>query len=167
MAPEKAAGLKKLWRISNHSDLKGMGGERTSGRWHTAEHGKRIVYLSEHPALALVETLANLRGSPMLFPDQYQLLQVSVATGVPVGELPAHALSAGWEQDAPHTRAQGDAWLRAAKSPLLRVPSATAPESANYLLNPLHPEASRVTIAWSRWVSYDKRLFHLDHLNRR
>ncbi len=41
-----------LWRISNHDDLVGLGGEKADGRWHSAARGKRIVYLSEHPALA-------------------------------------------------------------------------------------------------------------------
>ncbi|MGH7819352.1 MAG: RES family NAD+ phosphorylase, partial [Candidatus Binatia bacterium] len=45
-----------LWRISNHSELKGIGGLRASGRWHTA--GRPIVYLAEHPALCLLEVLA-------------------------------------------------------------------------------------------------------------
>ena len=32
---------------------------------------KGVVYLSEHPALALIENLANLKGNPSLLPDQY------------------------------------------------------------------------------------------------
>jgi hypothetical protein len=63
-----------LWRISSHGDLTGLGGEKTDGSWHTAARGKRLVYLSEHPALALIEALANLQGDPKLFPDTYQLL---------------------------------------------------------------------------------------------
>jgi len=71
-----------LWRISNHGDLAGLGGEKTSGRWHTAARGKRIVYLSEHPAVALIEALANLKGDPKLFPDTFQLIRISVADSV-------------------------------------------------------------------------------------
>ena len=67
-----------LWRISRHDDLDGLGGERADGRWHTAAKGKRIVYLSEHPALALIEVLANLKGNPRLFPDAYRLMKISV-----------------------------------------------------------------------------------------
>jgi RES domain-containing protein len=65
-----------LWRISNRCDLEGVGGEKADGRWHTAARGKRIVYLSEHPAVALVEVLANLHTNPKLFPDSYQLIKV-------------------------------------------------------------------------------------------
>ena len=60
-----------LWRISNCCDLEGIGGEKADGRWHTAARGKRILYLSEHPAIALIEVLANLHTNPNLIPETY------------------------------------------------------------------------------------------------
>jgi hypothetical protein len=57
------------WRISNHCGLRGMGGEKSDGWWHTAERGKRIVYLSDYLAVALIEVLVNLKENPKLFPD--------------------------------------------------------------------------------------------------
>ncbi len=144
--------MRVLWRISNRSELEGLGGERADGRWHTAARGKRIVYLSEHPALALLEVLANLKGNPELFPDAYQLLKIAVAD----------AVSAAWHSaGSTDTQSAGDSWLADGTSALLAVPSFPAPESTNYLLNPLHPDASGVTIEWRKWLSYDKRLFHL------
>ena len=178
-----------LWRISRHDDLDGLGGERADGRWHTAAKGKRIVYLSEHPALALIEVLANLKGNPRLFPDAYRLMKISVhpkvwsATqqidppqndpgtgtnpGAPhlasemwVSKTPA-PLPPDWRDDRTLTRTVGDAWLTARTSALLRVPSAPAPESFNYLLNPHHPDAQTLITDWTKWLTYDKRLFHL------
>ena len=67
-----------LWRISIFADLKGLAGERSNGRWHTAAPDKRIVYLAEHPALALVETLVNLNDSAQELSDKYQLIKVAV-----------------------------------------------------------------------------------------
>jgi RES domain-containing protein len=121
-----------LWRISRHDELDGWGGEKADGRWHTAAKGKRIVYLSEHPAVALVEEL----GSGVLGED--------------------------WRSKLEKTRRIGDAWLERRSSALLRVPSAPSPESWNYLLNPLHAEARETEVEWARWVEYDRRLFHLE-----
>ena len=72
------SGLMFLWRISNHSNLEGLGAERSDGRWHTAAPGKRIVYLAEHPAVAFIENLANLNGDPSFFPEHFQLLKIAV-----------------------------------------------------------------------------------------
>jgi RES domain-containing protein len=150
-----------LWRISNHADLSGLGGERLSARWHTAAPGKRIVYLAEHPALALIENLASLRGDPAFFPDHFQLLKISSRTSPQPDELTPRQLRSIGPQDQDMTRAIGDAWLTARTSALLRVPSIPSPESWNYLLNPLHPDASRLKLDWARPITYDKRLFHL------
>ena len=148
-----------LWRISNHADLEGLGGERADGRWHSAARGKRIVYLSEHPALALVEVMANMRGNPRLFPDRYQLMRVLVPDHLSIP--PVSTVAGNWREDLRQTRTIGDAWLEGRESALLAVPSAVAPESMNYLLNPRHADAEKVVVEWSRWVDYDKRLFHL------
>jgi RES domain-containing protein len=152
--------VRLLWRISNHNDLEGIGGERSDGRWHTAARGKRIVYLSEHPALALIEALANLKGNARLFPDRYQLLKVNAANDASSRILHQKALSESWRDNLEETRALGDEWLANVDSTLLIVPSAPAPESSNYLFNPLHPSATQISIEWSKQLEYDKRLFH-------
>jgi RES domain-containing protein len=138
-----------------------LGGERTNGRWHTAARGKRIIYLSEHPALALIESLANLKGAPKLFPDIYQLMRITVADGVSREALDPNTLSHGWREDIPATRLVGDSWLADGRSALLAVPSGPSPESLAYLFNPLHADAQGLSMAWHTRVLYDKRLFHL------
>jgi RES domain-containing protein len=154
-------GLMFLWRVSNHSNLVGLGAERSDGRWHTAAPGKRIVYLAEHPAVAFIENLANLNGDPSFFPEHFQLLKIAVPSNIPADELSPEQLARVERNDPSPTQGIGDAWLAAGTSALLRVPSVPSPESWNYLLNPLHPHASRLEIQWAKVIAYDKRLFHL------
>lgn len=146
-----------LWRISNHNDLSGLGGERADGRWHTAARGKRVVYLSEHPAVALVETLVILRGNAALFPEKFQLLRLLVPDPVDVQEVGAvkDLESLG------ETQSVGDKWLASGRSAILRVPSVPSPESWNYLLNPQHPKVFGVAIEWARSITYNRRLFRI------
>jgi RES domain-containing protein len=153
--------MKLLWRISNHCDLQGMCGEKSDGRWHTAARSKRIVYLSDYPALALIEVLVNLKGSPKLFPDSYQLMKVTVADHLATDVLAPDNLSIGWRDDIQQTKSIGDSWLAKGNSALLTVPSVPSPESVNYLFNPLHTNAKGVEIEWCKWIRYDKRLFHM------
>ena len=150
-----------LWRISIYRDLIGMGGELSSGRWHTLAEGKRVVYLSEHPALALVETLVNLRNRPRNLAAEYQLLRIEAPDNVRVEQIPAELLAKNWRDDLKLTRELGDDWILRGQSAFLAVPSVPAPESTNYLFNPLHAEAAGVQIEWSRWLRYDERFFRL------
>lgn len=150
-----------LWRISNYPDLTGIGAELSAGRWHTAKEGKRIVYLTEHPAVALIENLANLRGEPRFFQHHFQLLKISSLSKTLPKELTAKQLATIDPQNPASTQALGDAWLAAGTSALLRVPSIPSPESWNYLLNPLHTDATKIKLDWAKHIAYDKRLFHL------
>jgi RES domain-containing protein len=151
--------LKLLWRISNHSELGGLGGEKANGRWHTAARGKRILYFSEHPALALLEVLVNLKVNPKLLPDTCQLMKICADESVNTESLPLEHLSNGWRENIGETQSAGNEWLAAGRSALLAVPSAASPESINYLFNPLHASATGITIEWAKRMEYDKRLF--------
>jgi len=47
-----------LWHVSNYAALNGIGGMYVSGRWHTKGHP--IIYCSEDPSTALLETLVHI-----------------------------------------------------------------------------------------------------------
>jgi len=153
--------LKRLWRISNYDDLRGVGGERWSARWHTREVGKRIVYLAEHPALALIETLVNLKSGAHDLPTHYQLHTIAIDREVASESVALDGLPLNWRDDLTATRQIGNEWLKRQSSALLAIPSAPVPDSTNYLLNPLHPDAANLQIIQSEKIIYDKRLFRI------
>jgi RES domain-containing protein len=159
-AKSLASGAKlELWRISSFRLLSGDGGLRYSARWHTA--GRPIVYLAASAAGALLEVLVHLELSEDELPPAYTLLRVEASAGVALEELSA-GRGDGWKADLALSRRAGDAWLKSGKTALARVPSAILPDTWNYLLNPLHPDAKRIKIAATTKASFDARL--LRHL---
>jgi RES domain-containing protein len=147
-----------LWRISRYDNLTGIGGEKADARWHTAAPGKRIVYLSEHPAVALIETLVNLSGTTQAFPRHFQLLRIEADPSIKIATLD-DKLPDDWQDHQELTRRYGDEWLKKGKAALVRVPSVPSPQSFSFLLNPLHPDAQKVRVVESTWLPYDQRLF--------
>ena len=147
-----------LWRISNYSDLLGIGGLRVPGRWHNK--GVPIVYLAENPALALIEVLVHFELDVSEVPLNFQLLEVEYAQRKSVSRLNPDSLSKDWQDDFELTRAIGDEWLADGQTTLLRVPSALVPNSFNYLLNPRHPEAKVAKIKSVIRHPYDSRLIN-------
>jgi RES domain-containing protein len=150
----------RLWRISDFADLSGEGGRIAGGRWHT--RGRLIIYLSEHPALALLENLVHLEIDADDLPDAFQLIEVDVPDAVEVTDLDAGKLAkanANWRSDVSSTRGQGDAWLSGGRTALLRVPSVVLPKSQNVLLNPGHRDAKRARIVGTTRPPYDRRFF--------
>ena len=146
----------RLWRISNHETLSGDGGLYAAGRWHS--RGRRVVYLADHPASALLEVMAHLEIDAEDLPTHYQLLGVEAPDDIAIATLDEALLPDGWRTQTALTRARGDEWLLARTSPLLRVPSAIVPQAANYLLHPAHAEAARLSLSGSVRAAFDPRL---------
>jgi RES domain-containing protein len=149
-----------LWRISNYADLKGVGGLRAPGRWHFA--GQPVVYLAEHPALALLEILVRMEiASVGQLPDGYQLLRVQVGDDLPIAEIADTDVPSDWRQNPEWTRGAGTEWLRTETTAVLKVPSAVVPFAHNFLLNPAHPAADAVQIVDAMHVEHDSRILKL------
>jgi RES domain-containing protein len=149
-----------LWRISNYADLKGIGGLRAPGRWHFA--GRPVVYLAEHPAGALLETLVHqeIRSTADL-PDTYRLLRVEVTDEVAIAELSESFLPDNWREDASYTQSAGSEWLESESTALLKVPSAVMPYAYNYILNPAHADVVNIKIEMVIDVQHDPRILRL------
>jgi RES domain-containing protein len=140
-----------LWRISEFVSVDGAGGLLVSGRWHTK--GRRIVYLAETSALALLEVLVHLEVE--VPPPTFQLIQATAPESIAWETWP----EGGDYLSLSETQAWGDGWLSAGRTALAKVPSVVAPHGVNWLLNPLHADASLVEIVQFRRWPWDKRLF--------
>jgi len=143
-----------LWRISRHRSLSGAGGLRAPGRWH--DRGSPIVSLAETPAGALLEICIHTSANDV--PPKYTLLAVRVDERVAVETVDAHALPVDWIDHAGITRKIGTVWILSMRTAILRVPSALVPLTFNALLNPLHPDASRLRIESTYQYPFDSRI---------
>lgn len=148
-----------LYRISNFADLLGIGGTLASGRWHS--RGRPIVYLSDHPALAMLETLVHFElDSIDDVPDSYKLLRVETSVAE-MNTVSERILGTDWATNEALTQNYGDLWLEQGSCPLLKVPSVVMPHSNNYIYNPAHDDAAGVTILDVSDYKYDNRLVKL------
>ena len=119
--------------------------------------GKLVVYTAESRALALAEILVHLESAGVL--SRYVLFQVEIDESH-VAHLDLRDLPKNWRAEPAPKRLQalGDEWLDSNKSAVLRVPSAIVGGEFNYLLNPLHPNFSKLRIHGPERFSIDKRL---------
>ena len=142
-----------LWRISLFHDLSGRGGLKYSARWHAA--GNPVVYLAESPAGALLESCVHLAVEDV--PPTFTLLRI-VGPEIATEEILMEQLPGGWMSRSLVTQQIGTLWLESRRSAVLRVPSALVPETTNYLLNPVHPDAGLFQIERSYKYPFDLRL---------
>jgi RES domain-containing protein len=141
--------LIKAWRLCRrpHADLTGEGARRFGGRWN--RRGRPVVYLAEHPALAVLEVRVHLDLPLELLPDDYVLVHATLPTGslLRLAALPDDPLAAG------------EAWLNDGAAAVLRVPSVLVPHAWNLLLNPAHAAAAEARVASVEVFRFDPRLW--------
>jgi RES domain-containing protein len=113
------------------------------------------VYLAESPASALLEVCVHTSANDV--PPDFTLLKIA-APEVQVHSIRINDLPPRWQSRLGLTRDLGTAWLQKRESPLLRVPSAIVPETANFLLNPTHPAAKKFRITAAASYPFDIRL---------
>jgi RES domain-containing protein len=131
-----------------YADLSGEGGRLVSGRWHTA--GRPVIYTAYEPALAVLEVRVHLDLPFELLPDDYVLMEIEAA--VPFVSVDAF-------EGGADPRAIGDAWLASQTSAMMKVLSVLAPHGWNYLINPRHPDAKKVSISSAKPFNFDPRLW--------
>jgi RES domain-containing protein len=139
-----------FWRISIYRDLIGRGAVTASGRWNIA--GPRMVYMAESAAGALLEICAHTPAENV--PESFTLLKIA-GPDIRFEEVVLAGLPQDWVSVPKVTQQIGSDWLKSGRAALLRVPSALVPETANYLLNPLHPEAAGFQIERSYEYPFD------------
>jgi RES domain-containing protein len=142
-----------LWRISRHKDLRGAGGLRAGGRWHSP--GQPVVYLSESPAAALLEICVHTAANDI--PPEFTLLRIE-GSEVEVSSVELSELPKRWQEKAEATREIGTEWLRAGRGVLLRVPSVIVPYTWNFVFNPLHRDAERFRVVERMKCPFDQRI---------
>ena len=130
---------------------------RAPARWHS--RGRRIVYLADHPASALIEAIVHFEVDRDQIPNHYQLLAVEVADDIAFESVDVQNLPKDWLENLNATRELGDKWLDSKRTALLCVPSAIVPHASNWLLNPAHADAAKATIAQVIPAPLDARLF--------
>ncbi|MCK9514914.1 MAG: RES family NAD+ phosphorylase [Ottowia sp.] len=146
----------RLWRLTAHPGLDGFGGTLVSGRWHNRP--RRVAYAAEHPALAVLESLAHLNLSLADVPTTLRLLCITVTPGAIKQALDKTALPDGWQANEVTCRAMGSQWLDGGSALLLGVPSALVPRATNYLINPAHPQAATHLAEADEPFWFDQRL---------
>ena len=152
---------KTVWRLAGERHVEqafdGEGARLYGGRWN--HPGIPLVYTSASLSLAALELLVHLGLEDA--PEDRVAIAAELPTGLDVEVIRAEDFPETWRRyPAPETsRDLGTAWAHSGRTAVLEVPSAVIPEESNYLLNPRHPEMTRVTIRRGRPFTFDRRLW--------
>ena len=150
-----------IWRPCRQehaaSPLDGEGARLYEGRWNVP--GTAVAYTAGTLALAALEIVRHMDLD--VAPKDLVSIPIEVSDGLRIEEFHSESLPTNWwKTSAPVPLQQlGTEWCQRATSLLLRVPSVIIPEEYNYLINPIHPYLSQLTMHKPRPFTFDPRLF--------
>ena len=153
-----------LWRIAADTplwtadDMAGKGAAHKGARWNNA--GEHVVYAAMSISLAAWETRAHF-GKGAKLPWNRYLVRIDIPDDAwAAREILPRPPAIGWDAvpEGLVSRAAGSAWLKASRTALLVVPSVIVVEEDNVLINPVLPEARRITATKVRRFVYDPRV---------
>ncbi|MGH9632817.1 MAG: RES family NAD+ phosphorylase [Bryobacteraceae bacterium] len=137
--------------------LDGEGAYRFGGRWSSV--GTRLANTSEHMSLAMIEYFIHI--DPDDPPQDLVMVTAEVADSVSRITIAPKRLPSTWRRSPPPPELTeiGDQFVRDGRAAVLVVPSALAPAEANWLINPHHPDFSKITLRSVEAFEYDARFF--------
>ncbi len=94
-------------------------------------------------------------------PKDLVAVTVEIPDSVSRTSVSPKQLPANWRQSPspPEIAEIGDRFIRERKAAILIVPSVLAPAESNWLINPQHPEFSRIRLRSTEAFDYDSRFF--------
>ncbi|WP_373517232.1 RES family NAD+ phosphorylase [Pricia sp.] len=131
-------------------DLSGGGGLKSEGRWHN--RGIPIIYTSESKAVAKKEKQRGPAGK--IIPDGFVYVSYEIPDNIEILEITREMLDdIPWDK-TPYkggpTQIIGSDLLAQGEFAVIKVPSVVDDKSYNFIINPNHPDARRITIKDSR-----------------
>lgn len=147
------------WRIVQARHVRtaftGAGARLFSGRWN--QRGTPMVYTAGSLSLAAMEMLVHLDAPEIL--KLYMTVQMRFDSSL-CRWLSPDDLPSDWADNPPpqSTRRIGTAWVHRADSAVLAVPSAVVHVDTVFLLNPGHPDSSKIQVGKAVDFSFAPRL---------
>jgi RES domain-containing protein len=133
----------------------GDGARIAGGRWNLP--GDAVVYASASLALAAIETFVHLGDDGLHL--AFMSFRIEIPEVIPIQRC--RKPPPGWRAEPPEEASMryGSAWVRRGRHAVLEVPSAIVPSESNLLLNPLHPDFSKIRIGRARPFLFDPRMW--------
>jgi RES domain-containing protein len=153
--------LTVAWRLvkKKHATeaLSGEGARLGGGRWNNV--GIPVVYACETLSLAALELFVHFTRKDITISRSLLAIPVEIPDSVTRTEVFLEDLKSGWDSSPPldFTMDLGTKWVREGVSAILRVPSAIVPTEHNLVINPGHPDFSKIAAGDPRPFSLDDR----------
>ncbi len=147
-----------VFRIADrrHPIFDGTGARLVGGRWNSP--GRPVIYAAETFSGALLEMLVHSNLNRL--PRDHAFVRIIIPDDVSLERVDENDVPGWQDEDKAASQSFGDNWLAEQRSAVLLVPSlVTEGIEHNILIDPMHPDFSKIHASVPQDVSWDERLF--------
>ncbi len=147
----------RLSREKFASPLSGKGAAIKGARWNSI--GVELIYSASNRSLAMAEVAVHFTLATL--PSDYIMMTLYIPDDISTIKLNESDLPTDWNT-FPHpssTQRIGDIFVSENKYCVLQIPSAVTHGDYNFLINPNHPDFSKIKISTTSKFPFDKRIF--------
>lgn len=146
----------KVYRITlaEYSDRLFASGR--PARWNSK--GVFVIYAASSRSLACLENVVHRSGEGLN--GLFRTMVIDIPSEIEILETAHRDLPSDWKafENQYLTRQIGDYWVRTGESAVMKVPSVIIPEEHNFIINPAHPDFSKIKLLESSEFLFDPRL---------
>ncbi|MCD6392213.1 MAG: RES family NAD+ phosphorylase [Planctomycetes bacterium] len=152
-----------VWRLCHKrlvaEAFSGKGVYLYGSQW--ALPGSFVVCVAETLSLAVLEVLVHLDSE--VFATSLVAISAEVPEDIEIQRVEFDALPDYWQRTPAPRELQkiGTVWVREGQTAVLSIPSAVVSAERNFLLNPRHPDFSRILINTPCPFSLDARFVNM------
>jgi RES domain-containing protein len=150
----------EVFRLSREKfakDFSGKGAALKGARWNSP--GVELIYTASNSSLAMAEVAVHFTYATL--PGDYMMITIHIPVDISILKLSPTDLPPDWNA-FPHpmsTQTVGDQFIAGHRYCLLQIPSVVTQGDYNILINPNHPEFSKIRIISAEKFPFDKRIF--------
>lgn len=147
----------RLSREKYATTLSGKGAAIKGARWNSA--GVELIYTAANRSLAMAEVAVHFTLATL--PPDYMMITIFIPDNIRLQKIATSELPTDWNV-FPHplvTQSIGDKFVEENKHCLLQIPSSVTFGDYNFLINPKHPDFSKIEIVEAIKFPFDKRIF--------
>lgn len=151
----------KVFRIERKkylaTSLTGIEASMSEGyRWNILN--TRMIYTAQSRALATLEVSVHLDLSEDLPLDRFYI-EIEIPDEITIQQVNLEDLPEDWNSKPPTlvTQTIGDDFINYNEAAILKVPSSIVPQEFNYLINPNHPDSSKIKVLTTTKMDFDSR----------
>lgn len=127
-----------------------------AARWN--ERGNFVIYTAATRALACLENVVHRSGEGLM--ETFRVMVIDISDDLLIDTIASDTLPMNWSDARHYDACQriGGEWLRNGQAGVLKRPSAIIANEWNYLINPAHPDFTRITLLHVEPFAFDSRI---------